>query len=446
MLGQNQSFNKQYRIIRKSDHAERWVHGLGRLEFDGQGRVLKMRGTIQDITERIQAEADKAKLAAQNQQLQKAESLGRMAGAIAHHFNNQLHAVMMRLEMALSDLPAHLEPVESLNEAMLAARKAAEVSTQMLTYLGQSFDKTETLDLSEVCLRGLNALRDDLPKNIILETNLTSPGPSIQANANQIQQVLTNLVTNAREASGDAGTIRLTIKTVAAADIPAAGRFPLDWRQQDTPYACLEVADTGCGIAARDIEKLFDPFFSSKFTGRGLGLAMVLGIVRSHRGAVTVESELGKHSLFRVFLPVTKNAPTTTTAPEMPRPARNRTVLVVENAPTMRSTVTLALELSDYTVLAAEDGTKAVQLFTGHQVEIDCVLCEATLPGGMDGWATLTALRRLAPTLPVIFVSDHGEAQVLAGDHPERPQAFLQKPYELSALKHALAKVLGRIA
>ena len=137
-------------------------------------------------------------------------------------------------------------------------------------------------------------------------TDLPSPGPAISANANQIQQVLTNLVTNAWEAGVEGrGVVRVTVKTVSPADIPASHRFPIDWRPHETvSYACMEVVDEGSGIAAKNIEKLFDPFFSSKFTGRGLGLSVVLGIVRAHGGAVTVETAPGRGSTFRVFLPV----------------------------------------------------------------------------------------------------------------------------------------------
>ena len=274
-------------------------HGAGRR----RGSRVPRRG---ERHHRAQAaEAEKAKLEAQNRQLQKAESLGRMAGAIAHHFNNQLTAVMGNLELAIGDLPRGAGPAGKLTAAMQAAREAAEVSSLMLTYLGQTHAKHEPLDLSEVCRRSLPLLQAAMPKDMVLETDLPSPGPAISANANQIQQVLTNLVTNAWEAVGDGrGAIHLTVKTVSPADIPASHRFPIDWQPQDNAYACLEVADTGCGIADKDIEKLFDPFFSSKFTGRGLGLSVVLGIVRAHGGAVTVESEPGQGSTFRVFLPV----------------------------------------------------------------------------------------------------------------------------------------------
>jgi two-component system, cell cycle sensor histidine kinase and response regulator CckA len=132
---------------------------------------------------------------------------------------------------------------------------------------------------------------------------LPSLGPGISANANEIRQILTNLVTNAWEAGGDAkGAVHLTVKTVSPAEIPVARRFPLDWRPRDDAYACLEVVDRGSGIAEKDIERIFDPFFSSKSSGRGLGLPVVLGIVKAHGGAITVESEPGRGSAFRVFL------------------------------------------------------------------------------------------------------------------------------------------------
>jgi signal transduction histidine kinase len=287
---------------------------------------------LHDITARKRAEEVKKKLEDQNRQLQKSESLGRMAGAIAHHFNNQLQAVMMNLELALLDLPPNAGSRENLTNAMNSALKAAEVSTQMLTYLGQTQGKHEPLDLSEVCRSSLPMLRATMPKSVILETELPSPGPIASANANHIQQILTNLVTNAWEGDGR-GAIRLTIKAVSAADIPAANRFPVEFRPQQNGYVCLEVADVGCGIMPKDIEKLFEPFFSSKFTGRGLGLPVVLGIVRAHSGVVTVESEPGQGSVFRVFLPLSPEEihPKAVPAAQRPNMAAGGTVLVVDD-------------------------------------------------------------------------------------------------------------------
>jgi len=271
-----------------------------------------------DITESKRAEEEKEKLEAQNRQLQKAESLGRMAGAIAHHFNNQLQAVMGYLELAMDGSSGNTALREDLTEAMQAAGRGAEVSRMMLVYLGQTTGKRAPMDLSEACGSGLRLLQAVMPKNILMETDLPAPGPAIRANANQIQQVLTNLVTNAWESMPeDGGVIRLTVKTVSAEDIPKSHRFPIDWRPQDESYACLEVGDTGCGIEEQNMENLFDPFFSTKFTGRGLGLPVVVGIAGAHGGLVTVESGAGgqrtedgeqgtkgRGSVFRVFFPL----------------------------------------------------------------------------------------------------------------------------------------------
>ncbi|MDR3457400.1 MAG: PAS domain S-box protein [Verrucomicrobiae bacterium] len=276
---------------------------------DATGSPSGMVVIVRDITERKQAEAETEKLKARNRQLQKAESLGCMAGAIAHIFNNQLAAVIGNLELAMLDLPAGTEAVQSLTLALQAANEAAAVSGQMRTYLGQTFFPHETLDLSEICRQGLSVLRVALPKNVPLELHLPGSGPNIRANADHVKQILTNLITNAWEAGSDAGkVIRLSVTTIAPEKIPTAHRLPVDRAPQAASYACLEVADAGCGISGQDIEKIFDPFFSSKFAGRGMGLAVVLGIVRAHDGFITVKSDPGQGSVFQVFLPVSAGA------------------------------------------------------------------------------------------------------------------------------------------
>ncbi|TSA45491.1 MAG: hybrid sensor histidine kinase/response regulator [Deltaproteobacteria bacterium] len=250
-----------------------------------------------------QAEKEKEKLEAQNRQLRKTESLGRMAGAIVHHFNNLLQAIIGNMQLAMRIMPRDSDPVKYMTAAMQAARDAEAITNQTITYLGDTSDKLEPLDLCDLCRLLLPTLQATIPKTVILETDLPSRGPTITANANQMQQVLTNLVTNAWESVGDGqGVIHLRVKMVSAADIPTI-HSPADWRPQDSVYGCLEVTDSGCGIADKDIENLFDPFFSSKFIGRGLGLAVVLGIAKAHHGAVAVQSDPGQGSTFRVFLP-----------------------------------------------------------------------------------------------------------------------------------------------
>jgi two-component system cell cycle sensor histidine kinase/response regulator CckA len=273
------------------------------IDWEGKPATLNF---LTDITDRRRAEAERAELEARNRQLEKAESLSRMAGAIAHHFNSELQAVLLNLELAKDDLLQDAGPaVRSVTEAMVAASRAADMSKLMLTYLGQTPGVRESLDLSIACSRWLSLLGVALPKHVVLETDLASPGPTIRANADQIRQVLTHLVTNAWEAGGAGrAEIRVTVKAVTSAAVPLAHRFPPDWQPLDPAFACLEVVDHGCGVAEADIEKLFDPFYSSKFTGRGLGLSIVLGIVRSHGGAATVESTQGSGSAFRVYLPV----------------------------------------------------------------------------------------------------------------------------------------------
>jgi len=294
----------EMRMLR-ADATPFWVRMEAAVTQDGESRATICRAVMSDVTARKQVEAEKAELEAQNRQLQKAKSLSIMAGAIAHHFNNQLGVVIGNLDLAMMELSQGSRPHANITAAMKASNKAAEISGLMLTYLGQSFDKYEPLDLSEACRWSLPMLRAAMPKDVVMETDLPSPGPVISTNANHIQQVLTNLLTNAWEAAGEGrGSTRLSVKMVSRADIPATHRFPQNWQPQDAAYASLEVTDEGCGIAEKDIEMLFDPFFTSKFTGRGMGLAVVLGIVRKHSGAITVESKPGRGSAFRVYFPM----------------------------------------------------------------------------------------------------------------------------------------------
>ena len=435
--------------------------------FESRGRTAII-AAARDITDRRQAEAKREKLEVLNRQLQKAESLGRMAGAIAHHFNNQLQAVMGYLELAMDGSSGNTALREDLTEAMQAAGRGAEVSRMMLVYLGQTTGKRAPMDLSEACGSGLRLLQAVMPKNILMETDLPAPGPAIRANANQIQQVLTNLITNAWESMPeDGGAIRLTVKTVSAEEIPKAHRFPIDWRPRDESYACLEVADPGCGIEEQDLEKLFDPFFSTKFTGRGLGLPVVVGIAGAHGGLVTVESHVGGQrtegggrrtegggqgsegsgSVFRVFFPLTVEE--VIRQPEKPKEisavAGNGTALVIDDEPQVRELAARMLLKLGFTVLEAGDGVEGVEMFKAHPGEIRCVICDLSMPR-MDGWETLSALRKLSPGISVILASGYDEASVMTGDHPEWPQAFLGKPYGFQDLRDAIGRAVPKEA
>ena len=424
---------------------------LEKLRQELDERIAELEATI---IERKQAEADKEKLEAQNRQLQKSESLGRMAAAIAHHFNNQLGVVIGNLEMAMDEQPKGAPPSRSLTSAMEAAWKSADMSGLMLTYLGQAHDKVGPLDLGYSCRKLLPLIKTTMPENVILETSFSSPGPVISTNTDYIQQIFTNLVTNACEAVGkDRATMYLSIKTVSPSEIPTKNRFPVNWQSQDNAYACLEVVDTGCGIEDKDIEKLFDPFYSTKFTGRGMGLAVVLGIVKTHKGVLTVESKPNRGSTFRVFFPsaeetmqqtqkvVSKDDSLISDVSPL-KFKEGGTVLLVEDEEMLRKMAAIMLERLGFSVMKAKDGIEALEVFGKHQSEIQFVLSDLTMPH-MGGWETLTELRKLQPDIPVILASGYDFAHVMEGDHPELPQAFLAKPYNLKALSDAISQVLG---
>lgn len=405
----------------------------------------KLFSIINDISERKRIEKENVRLEEKNRQLQKAESLGVMAGAIAHHFNNQLGVVIGNLEMAQNDLQDGLVPTKDLSNAMVAAHKAAEVSGQMLTYLGQGTDSRKPLDLSAFCRQSLPLLQAAAPKNLHLALELPAIAPIINASAPQVRQLLTNLVTNAWEATPAAhGTIDLAVKTVSPDEISATHRFPIGRQAEDPVYGCLSVTDNGVGIASNDIDKLFDPFFSSKFTGRGLGLSVVLGIVRGHGGLITVESEKDYGSTFRVFFPISAEgvAPQTHEATPSSAPDTGGAVLLVEDEKMMRNMAETMLKRLGFKIFSAQDGVEALEIFQNHADEIDVVLSDLTMPR-MNGWEILAALRQIQPELPVILSSGHDESKVLDAQPNELPQVFLHKPYQLGDLRNALTKVLG---
>jgi len=222
-----------------------------------------------------------------------------------------------------------------------------------------------------------------------------------------------------------------------------ANCYPTLWKPQDCAYACLELADTGCGIAGKDIENVFDPFFTSKFTGRGLGLAVVMGIVRTHAGAVAVESQLGRGSTFSVFLPLDAEA-----VPKRPDNTSQAgifdhkgTVLLVEDEEMVRHMASAILKRLGFTVLEAKDGVQAVEVFRERRDEIRCVVCDLTMPR-MDGWETLAALRKIEPHIPVVLASGYSQSQVMSGDRSDWPHVFLGKPYTLKAISEAIARAL----
>ncbi|GEM_PF-1490145 len=403
------------------------------------GRTSKMVFIVRDITARKQEEVERTELEARNRQLQKSESLGRMAGAVAHLFNNHLQSVLCNLEL-MAEMPEGTDPAPRLKQARKATERAAEVSRLMLAYLGQTSRDQEPQSLGEICRGCLPVLQGTLPAGVSLEWSVPLPGPAVVANAPEIQQVVTNLVTNAAEAmAGREGQIHVRVREIEGAALPTAGRFPLDWRPGEGTYACLEVEDAGSGITAAAFDQLFDPFFSTKFTGRGLGLPVALGIVQAHHGAVAVESRPGQGSTFRVLLPV--HSAGVAAVPEIhgkaPHARPGGTILLVEDDVVLLEGTGALIQQMGFSVLTAADGVEALDVYLRHQDAIVAVITDLTMPR-KDGWEVLADLRKLRPELPVILATGYSQGQVLTSDHPDKPQAYLWKPFTRQQLQEAL--------
>ncbi|NQT93037.1 MAG: PAS domain S-box protein [Lentisphaerae bacterium] len=268
-------------------------------DISGRGGAVIL---IRDITVRKKAENEKLKLDTRMRRQQKMESLGVLAGGIAHDFNNLLTVIMGNAEIALSDLPPSSDVTESIQGIVGAARHAAELCTQMLSYSGHGRLTFELTDLSSLVGKMKRLIQVPLLSKTVIEFELAQGIPLVEADPEQIQHVLMNLVSNAAEAIGnEAGTV--TVKTgLTDGQDTLTTDFALTNELSPGVHVFLEVSDTGCGMDEETRAKMFDPFYTTKFTGRGMGLASVLGVVRAHSGAIQVESEPAKGTVFRVLL------------------------------------------------------------------------------------------------------------------------------------------------
>ncbi len=338
VLAKKRPFDREYRIVRSSDRCVRWVHGLGKVECDSRGKPVKMVGTIQDVTERKQAEEERRKLEQQVQEAQKLESLSVLAGGIAHDFNNLLMVVMGHAELALDEIPPTSAARRDLAEITTAARRAAELSLQMLAYSGKAFFAVERMGLADLVEEMEQMLRTAISKKATLNLGLEPGLPPIKADPSQIRQVVLNLVVNASESLADGSGV-ITV-SVGATRCDEEYLHETELRDALVPglYVHLAVTDTGAGMDAGTRSRIFDPFFSTKFTGRGLGLAAVLGIVRAHKGALKVYSEPGKGTTFRILFPALREGEDAAISPESSHRApreRKGAILLVDDEETL---------------------------------------------------------------------------------------------------------------
>lgn len=411
---------------------------------DAHSRIIGCAVAIRDITERKQAEELHRQLESRVQQAQKEESLGVLAGGIAHDFNNLLTVIMGNIGLASGELSPDSRAGQFLGKAEEASRHAASLCQQLLAYVGKTALAFRPVQLNQVLQEMTCLIAASLSKNAEVRWNLADGLPLVHADPNQLQQVIMNLLINASEAIGNQpGQITLTTGSAGC----AAPDLESPWVQDPLPagdYVFLEVADTGHGIEASVLTRVFEPFFSTKFTGRGLGLAAVLGIVRSHHGSIQVRSSPGRGATFRVWLPAVAGE---LTAPEPLRStARNwtgsGTILVVDDEDAVRSAAECMLEVLGFQTVPAADGPEAIEIYRADPERFWCVLLDATMPK-LDGEATFEELSHIRPDVRVILSSGFSKNDIMARFAGRRLAGFLPKPYTLENLAAALQNLNG---
>ncbi len=398
---------------------------------------------VRDITGTKQMEEERQRLEEQLQHAQKLESLGVLAGGIAHDFNNLLTGVLGNAEIALMDLPPEVPARTQLQAISTAAQRAAELTKQMLAYSGKGRFVVQHLNLSTLVEEMANLLEVSISKKAVVSYDFARDLPPIEADATQIRQIIMNLMTNASEAIGNTSGAISVGTGVMEADRPYLSETYLDEQLPEGFYVYLEVSDTGCGFEKETMEKLFDPFFTTKFTGRGLGLAAVLGIVRGHGGAVKVSSEPARGSTFRVLFPCSEEAakaPTQATVGDESWRGSG-TILVVDDEEIVRRVTKMMLESLGFTVLMAQDGREALEVFRRRADEIALVVLDLTMPY-LDGEETLRELLRIRPNVKTILSSGYNEQDLTDRFAGKGLSAFIQKPYRPDQLRKRVRQAL----
>jgi PAS domain S-box-containing protein len=408
-------------------------------------------GIARDVTERNQAEANQRELERRLLHAQKLESLGVLAGGVAHDFNNILMTVMGNVELALEDPIVESFTRESLEEALKAARRAADLTRQMLAYSGKGKFLSQRLDMNELIRENAPMIRVPLAGRCSLALNLADSLPPILADPEQIRQVLMNLAANAAEAIGeDAGTVTLQTD-LAELDAKTLAAGAADPPPPPGSYVRLSVIDNGGGMDAETRQRLFDPFFSTKFLGRGLGMSAVQGIVRGHDGSLFVESVPGRGTTVAAAFPAMEIPGDTASEAEAGErsPARaassaeteSRVVLVVDDDEAVRRLGEAMVARLGYQTRSARDGIDALETFREHGHEIVAVLLDWRMPR-LDGPRTAEALRELAPDLPILLSSGFSREEAGRRLGPADVSGFIQKPYRMSALRDAFQRLL----
>lgn len=413
---------------------------LGAQDFCTKGEVntFPLIKTIQYAMLRKKAQ----RLESQLLEAQKLESLGALASGIAHDFNNMLLSVLGHADLALLKLDSDATAVSNLNSIKIAGVRMAELTKQMLDYAGKGRFSSENVDLSSLVQKIGELLQVSVSKDINILYDLDPDLPALKVDPRQVRQAVLNLVTNAAEAIAEnEGVIRLSTGTITL-DKPHPNNLVNTDSIAAGDYVYLEVTDNGCGLLIHDKRKIFEPFYSTKPSGRGLGLATTLGIVNRHGGAIQIESQRSEGTKIRILFP--RNA--AAAAKEVETPGTEDwtgfgTALVVDDEASVSDVTQQYLKLLGFKVLVAKDGVEAVELLTQHRVSIDIVVLDMNMPR-MDGNETLQRMREIVPQLKVIVATGF-DVQLFSNKlSVEGQTVLLQKPFDLNTLRTTLKDMI----
>jgi nitrogen-specific signal transduction histidine kinase len=396
---------------------------------------------MNDISERKKSEQEHARLEQQLRQAQKMEAVGRLAGGVAHDFNNLLTVIKGYSEVALCEIPNDAPVHSLLQEIHTAGERAAELTRQLLAFGRKQVMAPRFLSLNEVvsCFAGM--LRRIVREDIELLTRLAPDLGTALADPGQIEQVVMNLVVNARDAMPEGG--RITITTANVDMVPSAGN---DLQVRSGPCVMLAVSDTGCGMDEETKRLIFEPFFTTKETGKGtgLGLATVYGIVRQSGGWVSVDSEPGKGSSFKVFLPRVNEQPMPVgQAPaQADQSAGHETILLVEDQDAVRKLFGTALKARGYTVLTASNGPEALALPDDELRAVDLLLSDVVMPD-MSGIELAKRVKVMLPNVRVLLMSGYTPDELAPDSVLGRGVTCLMKPFSPAQLTTKVREVLS---
>jgi nitrogen-specific signal transduction histidine kinase/ActR/RegA family two-component response regulator len=394
-----------------------------------------MYASARDITARKALEE-------QLRQSQKLEAVGRLAGGVAHDFNNILTGMLLNLEMIELDheLPDRVK--QPFGDLKAMARRAAGITEQLLLFARRHSMHTESLELNAVVENVLKMISRLLGENILVSLVRGEPELWVKGDSGMIDQVIMNISINARDSMPDGGKLRFETSLVEIDSAASAG----GGEARPGKFACICVTDTGTGIPADILPHIFEPFYTTKGVGKGtgLGLATVDGIVHQHKGWITVESAIDRGSAFRIFLPLAERRAVSAVAPGLfTASGGNERILLVEDEDAVRIVAAAILRRLGYEVFMASDGAAALSLWEQSDKKFDLLLTDMVMPGGIGGLQLASELRKLQPSLKVIIMSGYNEQIMEGGALRSSGFLFLSKPFETSTLSSLMRQALG---